>query len=191
MSDVMLLLDQLDSDDIAIYLKARMALIQMGSVIMPRLAETMLTRPDRLGWRVALVLAEMADEAVIPAFIQALQSPSSLVRQAAAQGLGQYQDRRVIATLINALSDPDPMVQTWVVESLSKLEARAAAKPLLALLQRTDSTALQAVIISALGRMGDASAAAALTPFLNSTDRHVRSRAHEVYEQFLKRGAKT
>ena len=76
-------------------------------------------------------------------------------------------------------------MQVWVVESLSKLEAREAVRPCLVLLSQTESPEVQQSIIKAPGYLGDASVVPSQIPFFDSPDRHVRSRAHEVYEQLM------
>jgi HEAT repeat protein len=185
MNGIIRLIEALNSDSISVYLGTRSHLLSLGSAAVPHLIETMLTQHGRLGWRAAVVLSDVKDAASTPAFVQALKSPNVLTRQAAAQALGQQGDKGVIPDLLARLDDSDYLVQVWVIESLSKLGASEAVGPCLALLQRTESTTLQQTIIKALGRLGNASVAEALMPFFYSPDRHVRSRAREVYEQLI------
>ena len=181
-----LLLEALNSDELPTYLEAREALLEQGQAALPILVDLMLRQTDRQGWRAASLLAAMKEAATVPAFVQALKSPNPLIRQIAAQMLGDSGDEGVVLDLLASLSDPNPGVQTWVVESLGKLRARSAVKPLCAIISATDSTELQQSIIKALGRIGDPEAAGCLLPFMNSPNHHVRTRACEIYPQLTR-----
>lgn len=177
------LLIDLNSDDLATYLAAREALLTQRETALPVLVEFMLKRTDRLGWRAASLVAVFKDADTIPAFVEALNSPNALIRQIAAQILGDSGDASVAAPLLDHLHDENLGVRTWVVESLGNLHAREAVQPLCVLLGDTDAPELQQSIIKALGRIGDTNAADCLVPFLNSPNHHVRSRARDIHRQ--------
>ena len=183
MPNFTLLLEELNSDNPATYISARDEFLESREEVLPVLIKIMLDQADRQGWRAAMVIAAMEDVTTVSAFIQALKSPSALIRQLAAQMLGDLGDGCAIPYLLEQLGDENIGVQIWVVEFLGNLRAREAVELLYTLITKTDSAELQRTIIKAFGRIGDADAAAYLVPFFKSPDHHVSKKAYEIYQQ--------
>ncbi len=177
------LLQDLDSDDIGTYLAAKDELVRQQQIALPALVRLMLNQSDRQGWRAAALVASMKDISTLSAFVQALYSPNSLIRQTAAQVLGELGNEAVIPHLLNRLYDESTLVRIWAVEAMGNLRSVRAVNPLIDLLAEADSYELQHSIIKAFGKIGDARAADSIVPFFESPDHHVCKRAHEVYKQ--------
>lgn len=186
MTDVNTLLEKLNSDNASEYVQACQNLLEMGKIATLALTEVMLNCSDREGWRAARLLAESKDPTTIPAFILALRSPHVLIRQLAVQALEELGRVEVVPYLIERLGQNDIMLQIRIAEALGALRDTRAVRPLLSLLEKTESAAFQHCIIRALGRIGDPAAAKVLPRFFCSSDHHVRSRASEVYQQLIK-----
>jgi HEAT repeat protein len=185
MTDMKVLMEALNSNDPRKHMAARDALLLMRREAVPVLVEAMMYRTDRMGWRAAVVLTEMRDPETKSAFVAALDSPNPIIRQVAAQVLGKFHDTTLVPDLLGHLSDEVSTTQMWIIESLGELADSRALMPLVELLAQTSSETIQQSIIRALGRIGDAKSAPYLLPFLNAENRHVRSRAREVYEQLV------
>jgi len=82
---------------------AREALMQIGPPAVPRLVQAMDDDDARLG--AATVLGNIADQAAVPALIEALGDSGTMVRGAAAASLGSIADNRAILPLIAALKE--------------------------------------------------------------------------------------
>lgn len=183
MTTLTYLIDKLDSDQTPEYLRASQDLLEMGHIAVVALIDVMLNRHDRQGWRAARLLAEAKAPEAVPAFILALASCNPLIRQTAVQALGNQGNCEVVPYLLPHLQTNDYMMQLWIIEVLGKLRDNRAIEPLLDLLQRTESMAIQYGIIKALGAIGDPIAANVLPNFFDSSDRNVQAQSHEVYEQ--------
>ena len=183
--DITTLISDLGARNTETYYAARDQLRVLGTAAIPALVKTMLAGNDILSWRAAALLAEIKVSALLDHFVQALESPSPMVRQITAQVIGEHGDKRCIPQLLNHLHDNSCLVQMWVVEALGVLGDGTIVEPLLDLLQQTDSHSIQLSVIKALGQIGDANAAEGLRPFFHSDEHHVRSRARRVYNQLL------
>ena len=112
------------------------------------------------------VLGAMRDarafDAVQLAFTRLENSPA--VRGAAAVALGLFGDRRATATLLAALRDPteNTGVRRHVARGLGHLADPAAGDALAGLLQSERSPEMALTVVQALGKLGGASAIAAL-----------------------------
>jgi len=182
------LLADLNSDDMARYLAAKDQLVKRGQMAISALINMMLTKTEREGWRAANVLAAMTDVNTTSAFVVALKSRNPLVRQTAAQVLGEQEDKAVVPNLLDCLNDDNYIVQMWAVESLGNLGDKRAVESLATLLMQTDSPLIQHTTIKALGRIGDTVVAPLLVQFFNSTDPYVPVSAHEVYLELTDAG---
>src|SRR5260221_12857170 len=159
MTTLGMLLDDLNSDDTTVYRTAKERLRKIGRMVIPSLVDRMLSRSERPAWRAAMLLAEMQDPNCTFAFLQGIKCTNSMVRQIAAQYLSKNGDRESIGYLLNSLNDEDQALQIWVVEALGNLGDTSVVSPLLALLNKTDSFALQHSIIKLFGSIGDFRAA--------------------------------
>ncbi|MEO8392429.1 MAG: HEAT repeat domain-containing protein [Chloroflexota bacterium] len=177
------LLEGLNSDDPAAQIAAKEKFLEHPRMALPVLVELMLTQPGRQGWRAALLVAAMKDASTIPSFVLALKSPNALIRQTAAQMLGELGDESIVPHLLASLSDDSLGVQMWTIEALGNLHTQQAIQPLCRLITQTDVPEIQHTIIRAFGRIGDPTVTVYLVPFLNSANHHVRSRAQDVYRQ--------
>lgn len=166
-----------------LYLAARQQLIDIGYVAILHLTEIMLHGNEQAAWKAIRLLAALSDKRLIPAYLQALNSPYSLIRQASANVLGEMGDPGVVPALLDHLIGDSAMVQVAIIQALGDLKDLRAVDPLLGLLAQTPSTEVQHCIIKVLGYLGDSRAASVLPAFFESPDRHVRSRAREVYQQ--------
>src|SRR5579862_906324 len=100
MTTLVYLLDKLDSDCTAEYLRASQDLLEMGQVAVLALIDVMLNQHNRLGWRAARLLAESKAPDSVPAFILAMASCNPLIRQTAVQALGCQGDKAVVPYLL-------------------------------------------------------------------------------------------
>jgi HEAT repeat protein len=169
--------------DDTLYADAQRELQAMGRTAITYLIEIMHYESEHASWRAARLLSETNDPALVPTFIKALKSPSLLIRQTAASFLGKTGSEATVPSLIARLTVETGIVQATIIEALGKLQDKRALEPLLILLRETSSGYVQQCIIKVLGQFGEPRIAAALIPFVNSTDHHVRSRARETYEQ--------
>lgn len=188
--DVKALLQDLGDRDTNTYYAARDQIRALGIDAVPALVQVMLSGKDIVSWRAAALLTEIKVSLVLDYFVQALESPNTIVRQIAAQAIGEHGDKRLVPHLLKHLDDRSCIVQMWIVEALGELGDSEVVQPLLDLLHKTDSTSIQLSVIKALGQIGDVRAAKAFIPFLQSDNPHVRSRAERVYRQLIESSGK-
>jgi HEAT repeat protein len=136
------------------------------------------------------VLGAMRDarafDAVQQAFTRLENSPA--VRSAAAVALGVFGDRRVTATMLASLQDPteNTSVRRHVARGLGHLGDPTAGTALAGLLQSERSPEMALTAVQALGKLGGASALAALAEAGSThADATVRRAAEEAHRSLL------
>ena len=109
-------------------------------------------------------------------WIQDLQDPSSSVREAAAENLGDLGNTRAVGPLIKALSDTDSEVRGWAVYALGDLNDTRAVDPLILALNDTAPNVRGYAALS-LGQLGDTRAVDPLIQTLSAKDSDDRASA--------------
>jgi HEAT repeat protein len=95
-------------------------------------------------------LGGLRAKAAFPVLRTALMDEFTLIREAAAKGLGDAGDREAVAPLIAALADPSSKVREAAAASLGQLKARKAGKALQALLTSEESPRVRDAVDKAL-----------------------------------------
>ncbi|HRW03553.1 MAG TPA: HEAT repeat domain-containing protein [Caldilineaceae bacterium] len=108
--------------------------------------------------------------------LRALASPDDLIREHAAQRLGELGDPIATQALIRTLTDPDVDVRFASAEALGKLRSESALRPLIRTLADDDPDVLAAAA-AALGELGLPDAISQLDELLSHHDRFVRAAA--------------
>lgn len=98
-------------------------------------------------------LGNMGDVAVHP-LISLLSDPDPVIREFAAQMLGELKASDAIDTLISALSDSVSRVRNNAVGSLGDIGSKKAIEPLLSLLEGNKETGSRNFVYRALGEIG-------------------------------------
>ncbi len=106
--------------------------------------------------------------------IRALQNADDVVREHAAQKLGELDDPIATQALISALGDPDVDVRYAAAEALGKLRSQTALKPLIRTLTDDDPDVIAAAATS-LGALALPEAISELDDLLSHHDRFVRA----------------
>lgn len=179
MTSIDQLMHSLDSLDYELRTQAKHQLISLGNRAIDTLIAAIRLGQGRRAWVAAQVLAAMNDERVVPALIEALDSPNPLVRLAAAEVLGDLQDQRAVPALVHALHDSPVTVQVWAATSLGKLRDASAVEALIEALPGALSPSLRLAMIRALQSLGDPTAIPAIERHLDDADDHVRTRSRK------------
>lgn len=108
--------------------------------------------------------------------LKALSSPDDLIREHAAQRLGELGDPIATQALTQKLTDPDIDVRFASAEALGKLRSESALRPLLRTLSDDDPDVV-AASATALGELGLPDAISQLDGLLSHHDRFVRAAA--------------
>ncbi len=106
--------------------------------------------------------------------IKALEYPKeSIVRQKAAEALGEIADSQAVSSLLESLNDAEVEVRYAAIKSLGQIGDKQAVKPLIAMLKDKKPLARQAAS-NALGQIGDSQAVKPLIAALSDKDSFVR-----------------
>lgn len=108
--------------------------------------------------------------------LRALANPDDVIREHAAQRLGELGDPIATQALIRTLTDPDIDVRFAAAEALGKLRSESALRPLLRTLSDDDPDVVAAAA-AALGEIGLPDAISQLDELLSHHDRFVRAAA--------------
>ncbi len=113
----------------------------------------------------------------ISGLLKALEYPKEVViRQKAAEVLGELGNTEAIPSLVDALEDAEVEVRCAVCKALGQLKNEQAIKPLVTALKDKKAVVRQAVS-NALGQIGSAQAVKSLITALNDKDANVREEA--------------
>jgi HEAT repeat protein len=119
-------------------------------------------------------LVALGAPAVEP-LVVALKAPDSIVRENAADALGEIKDPRAVEPLIAALKDSVPLVRDFALDALSAF-GTPAVEPLIAALKDSDSVVRENIAV-ALRQLKDPRAVESLIAALKDSDSHVRQNA--------------
>ncbi|MCP5099785.1 MAG: TIR domain-containing protein [Chloroflexi bacterium] len=108
-------------------------------------------------------------------YLQDLKSSDDVVRENAAERLGELGDLSAVEALIQVLTDPDSDVRYIATRSLGKLRSESALRPLFRLLEKDEDPDVQAVAAISLGELQISTAIAPLMEQLEHSDRFVRA----------------
>ncbi|MCS6963800.1 MAG: HEAT repeat domain-containing protein, partial [Thermoflexus sp.] len=107
------------------------------------------------------------------------QDEDTMVRQAAAEALGELGDPQALPVLFRAQNDDDPRVREAAAEALGKLCNPRAVPMLLQALQEDDDPGVRRAAAEALGELGDPQAVPSLLQALQDVDPGMRRAAAE------------
>ena len=107
--------------------------------------------------------------------LQALKSSDDVIREEAADKLGDLGDLTATEALIQVLSDPDVDVRFAATRSLGKLASESALRPLIRTLEKDNDADVQSAAAIALGQLKISTAIAPLMGQLEHNDRFVRA----------------
>ncbi|RMG51280.1 MAG: serine/threonine protein kinase [Gammaproteobacteria bacterium] len=133
---------------------------------------------DRDWWvreRAADALAKIGGPRVVDAMLELIKDPNKFVRRTAIEIINSSKDPRTLDYLINMLEDEDWWVRERAVDALGQLGNRRAVEPLIALAERDEKA--RAVVLHALGQIGDTSVARKIVPFLRDQNPEVQKEA--------------
>lgn len=179
-TDVLILINQLDNNDLDVRQAAKQALIHIGEPAIEALIEAMYALRGKRCWEAASILAQIGTPAAQQAVSQMLTSPNIMVSQIAASAVARW---GMTDVLLTALPETHGMVQLKIVDGLEKIADPRAVTPLRVLLRTTDSPALRTASIQALGVIGSPELIPDIEPYLEDTDHHVRKRASVALER--------
>ena len=178
------LLEELNSDDIETYLAAQDQIRANQKAVLPSLIDLMLTQTNRRAWRAAALAASMKEASTVPAFIQALDSPNALIRQTAAQVLGDLGDETVVPHLIARLYDETSERADLAGRVARQAAGSACGQPLSVLDHRSGSPpSFSTALLKLSAKLATRDLRRCFAVFFDSPDHHVCKRAHEVYQQ--------
>ena len=133
---------------------------------------------DRDWWvreRAADALAKIGGPKVVDAMLELIKDTDKFVRRTAIEIINSSKDPRTLDYLINMLSDDDWWVRERAIDALGQLGNRRAVEPLIELAERDAQS--RAVVLHALGQIGDSSVARRIVPFLRDKDPQVQKEA--------------
>jgi hypothetical protein len=144
------------------------ALVAVGDGVVPFVLA--MVEKHGLQWDAVRVLAALPDRRALQYFIDAVATPGSPAREAAAERLGDFAEPSVIPLLRDTLDDGEPGIAAAAAWSLAKLGDGPSGESIAALAEDVgrdweDRTAF----VRALGRLADASAEAALLRLLDDS----------------------
>ena len=181
--------EALTSPDQQEYRSARSAILSCGRAAIPGLDRAARTSSsDRDLWRILVTMSEIGGPDAVPTMIRCLHSKNSAIGALAAQFLSDAHDTRAIQPLLSVLSETSPYAPIWVIDALGKLGDRRAVKPLMDLVDATDSPLHRYTAIEALGRLGDTVAQDTIARHASDEDHHVRDRVKVALERLRQRG---
>ncbi len=169
------LIEDLDSIDMEVREQAKVHLLELGSVAVAPLIETLRSQSGNKSWGAAHLLGRFNDPRCVQPLQEALYSSNLLVGHAAACALERYGETAV-PSLVNALSDNHFLTKLQIVSVLERIGCQRAVVPLMQLLQIAESPTMRYTIIQALGVLGDPQAVDLIRSFRDDEDHHVRKR---------------
>ena len=173
------LIDQLDSADPFTSNLLSKRLLEYGSAAVPQLIEALLyTRLPR-SWRAANILAQIDDPRWFVPMVMAVRAENPLLGHAAVNALAERYPKQAIAPLVAALPSCHSIVQLRIIAIMEELHATEAVLQLIELLALTDSAAMRAALLQALGTLGDKSLINIAQQYLDDPDPHVRRHARK------------
>jgi eukaryotic-like serine/threonine-protein kinase len=125
------------------------------------------------------LIAEVADESVIPELLSRVSGKDAVVRQHLVRILSRFRRPDVVAALKRLLADPDRGVRQAALEGLSAHDDELDVRDLCGLLRDPDMK-VQEKAIEAIVRLNDPDTVAHLSPLLHDESEHVRRAAVEV-----------
>lgn len=179
-TDVLILINQLDDNDIDVRQAAKRVLINIGEPATEQLIEAMYALRGKRCWEAASILSQIGTPAARQALSKMLVSPNIMVSQIAASAVARW---GMTDTLLAALPETHGMVQLKIVDGLEKIADPRAVAPLRVLLHTTESPALRSASIQALGVLGGPELIPDIEPYVDDADHHVRKRANAALER--------
>ncbi len=126
--------------------------------------------------RAADALGKIGGPKVIDAVLVLVRDRDEDIRRAAIEILNQTKDERAVDHLIQATRDPDWWVSERAVDALAEIGSKRALPRLTEMLRAGNAKGL-AVVVRALGRVGDAKLVDLVLPLLARPEREVRIEA--------------
>jgi hypothetical protein len=112
---VKLLIDDLNSEDGLVRVRARKALVETGHKAVGRLVTALGSKKQWVRWEAAKALGQIGDKAAAQALINALEDKNFDVRWLAAEGLISIGQATMVPLLRAAIEQPDSL---WLHEGL-------------------------------------------------------------------------
>lgn len=125
---------------------------------------------------VSTLVNHMEETRPVLRHLRALTSTDDIIREHAAQRLGELGDPIATQALVRVLTDPDVDVRFAAAEALGKLRSESALRPLMRTLTDEDPDVVAAAA-TALGELGLPDAISQLDELLSHHDRFVRAAA--------------
>ena len=121
-------------------------------------------------------LGKIGGPKVIDAVLQLARDKDDDIRRAAIEILNQTKDERAVSHLIEATKDKDWWVCERSVDALAEIGSKRALPRLLEMLQTTPARSL-AIVVRAVGKLGEAKHVETLLPFLSRPEKDLRIEA--------------
>ncbi len=169
------LIQELDTTDPDIREANKGALQQIGTDAVEPLLAAMHGSNTRISWQAASILGGIPDPRWIEPMKVALLSKNPLLGNAAALSL-ETLGPDILDTFLDVLDRCHLMVRLKIIAYLEKLGDPRAVEPLLTVLRSAESPVVIYTVIQALGTIGDPRAVAALEPYFDHENHHVRER---------------
>lgn len=176
------LITQLDHSDSQISQQAKVALLQMGAVVVEPLIKVVLGESENLRSQAADILFQLDDPRCIEPMLEALKSPNLMLEHIAIEVLQRFDVRELAPALIQALPHCHCSAQARIVMLLENAGDSQVVPPLVRLLETTESSLLRLCIIQTLRTFGGRQVIEAIRAFLDDKDTHVQKRARSVLE---------
>jgi len=120
-------------------------------------------------------LAEIGGPKVVDSVLQLINDKNDDIRRAAIEILNATKDERAVSELIKATDDTDWWVRERAVDALSQIGNKEAIPKLVSMLGKNSK--MDAVLLRALGKLGDHSIIDKIAPMLQRTEREVQVEA--------------
>jgi serine/threonine-protein kinase len=120
-------------------------------------------------------LAEIGGPKVVNSVIELVKDKDEDIRRTAIEILNSTKDETAVDTLIKATDDTDWWVRERAVDALAQIGNKKALQPLLSMLGKNPKT--DAVVVRALGKLGDADVISKIVPMLKRTERDIQVEA--------------
>ena len=120
-------------------------------------------------------LAEIGGPKVVNSVLELVKDKDEDIRRTAIEILNSTKDETAVDTLIKATDDSDWWVRERAVDALAQIGNKKALQPLLGMLGKNPKT--DAVVVRALGKLGDADVISQIVPMLKRTERDIQVEA--------------
>jgi HEAT repeat protein/tRNA A-37 threonylcarbamoyl transferase component Bud32 len=120
-------------------------------------------------------LAEIGGPKVVHSVLELVKDKDEDIRRTAIEILNATKDDSAVDTLIKATDDDDWWVRERAVDALAHIGNKKALPKLLAMLGKNAKT--DAVVVRALGKLGDANIISKIVPMLKRTEREIQVEA--------------